>query len=233
MDSPSQLGEEIILPENESIHISRVLRMQKGDKLEALDGRGGRFSAECLEINRSKVRVRILGIDQIMPALPEIRMVIALGKGNKWEELIRPLTELGVSQLIPLITDRTEGVFESGKLADKKERWQKIAQEACKQSGNTWMPKFDDPIHFEDQLTKVEKEENCWMGSLRTDAIKLSPSPACRQLSIYIGPEGGWSLKEEENARKSGFDFFTLGDHVLRVDTAAVCALAVARNCML
>ncbi|MEL0099053.1 MAG: RsmE family RNA methyltransferase [Opitutae bacterium] len=228
--SPTSVGEEFDLSETESIHLSRVLRIQAGESLEVLDGRGGCFRSECVAVNRAKVRVRVLEVKHASQLVPQVQMVIALGKGNKWEDLIRPLTELGVDRLTPLLTERTEGRFDQTKLENKKDRWHKIAQEACKQSGNPWMPLFDDPITFDDALSPSQPNVDCWMGSLRQDLIKFSPKSNQNKLSIFVGPEGGWTLEEEAKARDSGFSFFTLCHHVLRVETAAVSALAVARQ---
>ena len=231
--SPIEVGEEIFLPENEAVHLSRVLRIRPGDKLECLDGKGGKFSGECLEVDRSLVRVRVVGCDLISPHTSRIRMVIALSKGNKWDELIRPLCELGVSRLTPLISERTEGAFSLKKFEEKKDRWRKIAQEACKQSGNPWVPTFDHPTLFADALSLVNDGEHCWFGSLNEGVKKLSPLPDKKTVAIFIGPEGGWTEEEEDFARKEGLSFFRLSPHVLRVETAAVSALAVARQSLL
>ena len=228
------MGEEIVLPEKEAVHLSRVLRIKPQGKLECIDGRGGRFTCECLEVERSLVRVRILRVNFTFPDPLNIRMVIALGKGNKWDELIRPMCELGVSRLTPLISERTEGVFSFSKVEEKKDRWRKIAQEACKQSGNLWLPTFDNPTLFADGLSQVNNGcEGLWFGSLSAGAKKLSPSPEKEKVTIFIGPEGGWSKQEEDLARTAGFSFFRLGSNVLRVETAAVSALAVARQRLL
>ena len=227
------MGEEIVLPEKEAIHLSRVLRIRPGDKLECLDGKGGRFSGECLEVGRSLVKVRVVRLNFISPHKSRFRMVIALSKGNKWDELIRPLCELGVSRMTPLISERTEGAFSQSKINEKEDRWRKIAQEACKQSGNPWVPTFDHPILFNDALSLVNDGENCWFGSLNEGAKKLSPSNDKEKVAIFIGPEGGWSEQEEDFARSAGLSFFQLSSHVLRVETAAVSALAVARQSLL
>ena len=118
------------------------------------------------------------------------------------------------------------------KFSEKKERWQKIARDACKQSGNPWLPKLDDPVSLNDALSQTQGDD-CWIGSLCDERIKLSPKPSNRTVSIFIGPEGGWTEEEEENALKAEFSFFTLGIHVLRMETAAISALAVARQHML
>jgi len=231
--SPTKLGEEITLPARESSHLARVLRIKEGDPVEVLDGRGGRFSAQCLQVNRSSVSVQINEVHQASAQVPSVRMAIALGKGNKWDDLIRPLTEFGLAVLTPLLTERTEGSISPSKLQDKKERWQKLAQEACKQSGNTWMPKFDDPITYTEFVSGISQNEDCWMTSLTPYTTSFAPRRNAERISIFVGPEGGWSPQEEEIAQAAGVNSFSLGPHVLRFETAAVSALAVARQYLL
>ena len=231
--SPTNMGEEIILPASESTHLARVLRIKEGDPVEVLDGKGGRFAAQCLQVSRSRVTVHINEVHQDAAQVPAIRMAIAMGKGNIWDDLIRPLTELGVSELTPLLTERAEGSVSSSKLEDKKERWQKLAQEACKQSGNTWMPKFDDPVSLIDLVSGVGVNEECWMGSLSPHTTSFAPKRTAERITIFIGPEGGWSSKEEYMGKAAWVNFFSLGPHVLRLETAAVSALAVARQRLL
>jgi len=231
--SPTNLGEEIILPASESTHLARVLRIKEGDLVEVLDGKGGRFTAQCLQVSRSLVTVHINEIQQDAAQVPAIRMAIAMGKGNKWDDLIRPLTELGVSVLTPLLTERTEGSVSSSKLQDKKERWQKLAQEACKQSGNTWMPKFEDPITFTEFVSGIAHKDDCWMTSLSPHTTSFAPKRNAQRITLFVGPEGGWSSQEEEIAQAGGVNSFSLGPHVLRLETAAVSALAVARQYLL
>lgn len=230
---PNRVGDEVALPDGEANHLCRVLRIVNGNKIELLDGRGGRFQGECIEVARDRVIVRITNLQTNIPPVPLIRMGIALGKSNKWENIIRPLTELGVSRMTPLLTDRTEGAFSSQKFKGKSGRWVKLAKEACKQSGNPWLPSFDEPVAFDAMISSPEKGEVRMLASLsHLESDSTFPS-VTNQLSIFIGPEGGWSDGEEEKAKKAGFSFFTLGAHVLRLETAAVSALAVARKGLL
>ncbi|MDA7823011.1 16S rRNA (uracil(1498)-N(3))-methyltransferase [Opitutales bacterium] len=231
--SPKKEGDEVFLAKEEGNHLSRVLRLQAGDGVELLDGKGGRYASKCLEVSRAQVRVGVEKIEKFSAGIPQTRMAIALGKGNKWEELIRPLTELGINRLTPLCTERTEGVFSFAKLKDKKERWTRIAREACKQSGNPWLPIFDDPVNFEDLLKAPEVGEKRWIASLTKGTARQRLDRDTRLLSLFIGPEGGWSQKEEVQAKNAGLSSFSLGPHVLRVETAAVSALAVARQLLL
>jgi 16S rRNA (uracil1498-N3)-methyltransferase len=230
---PAVVGEEFSLPEDEAVHLSRVLRLQSGARIEVLDGLGGRYACECVEVQRSKIKLSVLEVFHSGPLLPYTRIGIALGKGNKLEELIRPLTELGMNRLTPIISERTEGTFSRSKFASKKERWTKIAQEACKQSGNLWIPQFDEPVSFLEMIDHLEEDENAWMGSLRAYPSQLHPKQGSQKLAIFVGPEGGWTRQEEGAAENSGVSFFSLGRHVLRLETAAISALAVARQHLL
>jgi 16S rRNA (uracil1498-N3)-methyltransferase len=231
--TPTSVGEECVLSEDEAVHLSRVLRLQAGATIECLDGQGGCFLGECLEVHRSRVQIRILSIHRSVPQFPEIRLAVALAKGSKWDELIRPVTELGVRRLTPLVSERTEGEFPLSKFESKKIRWQKMAQEACKQSGNLWIPKFDQPASFMNLIKEIEDDHDCWMGSLHSQSRKLAPSLSRKKISLLIGPEGGWTEQEEEVALEHGVSFFTLGKNTLRLETAAVSALAVARQHLL
>jgi 16S rRNA (uracil1498-N3)-methyltransferase len=231
--TPTSVGEECVLSEDEAVHLSRVLRLQTGATIECLDGQGGCFQAECLEVHRSRVQIRILSIHRSVPQFPEIRLAVALSKGSKWDELIRPVTELGVSRLTPLVSERTEGEFSLSKFESKKIRWQKMAQEACKQSGNLWIPEFDQPASFMDLIEEIEDDHDYWIGSLHSQSTKLAPSLSRKKISLLIGPEGGWTEQEEEVALEHGVSFFTLGKNTLRLETAAVSALAVARQHLL
>ncbi|MDG1326549.1 MAG: RsmE family RNA methyltransferase [Opitutales bacterium] len=222
----------ILLDEFESHHLCKVLRLQKGDSIEALDGKGNRYFTEILGVDRKCVELRILDKEFSAPLQPAFRLAVALPKGNRWEDLIRPLTELGVAQLTPLITDHSESKNATKKQDVKVQKWQKIAIDACKQSGNPWLPHFDLPQTFSFFLSTIQKGERILIGSLSQTSVpmkKLKIETPDR-ISVLIGPEGGWSNKEELLGEENGFISFSLGLNTLRLETAAICGLAVARE---
>ena len=230
--SPMELSEgddELVLGEEESHHLGKVLRAQTGSSVEILDGRGSLAEAEISEIDYKATRVRILARKSIPPPNPFVRIAVAMTKANRWDEIIRPLTEMGVGRITPLLTERTEVRIPSGKEPDKLAKWRKLAIEACKQSGNPWLPEIDSPLKFGELLP--DKERASFIASLRLRPVKSLTdfeSPPSGFLLI-IGPEGGWTEREEDLALEKGAVPFSLGPHVLRTETAAVCALAVAR----
>jgi 16S rRNA (uracil1498-N3)-methyltransferase len=154
-------------------------------------------------------------------------MVLAMTKGGKWEEQIKPLTELGVSRISPIITGRTE--IKQGAPFDKKvDKWNKSAIEACKQSGNPWIPQIDPPVSLENYLR--ECKGNLLVAGLAENLNRMPLEATTKEVNILIGPEGGWTDQEEEALCEKGAHFFTLGRYTLRAETAALTALAVARS---
>ena len=157
---------------------------------------------------------------------------MAMPKGNRWEDMIRPLTELGVNQMIPLLTDRTEFHVDEKKMSTKFLKWEKIARDACKQSGNPWMPTFKLPAKLSTLLENIKAEEAVLMGSLSKSAkpMKKVKLKCGFKITILIGPEGGWSEEEEKISVQCGVVPFNLGVNTLRLENAAVASLAVARE---
>jgi len=227
-DGPfSKVGEEFRLDPTESYHLAKVLRRSDGDFIELLNGKGGRAEAKCVLIGDKEVRVQITKVFEEEKIEPQVTMVLAMTKGGKWEEQIKPLTELGVSRICPIITGRTE--IKQGAPFDKKvEKWNKLAMEACKQSGNPWLPQIDRPVSFDNYLR--ECSENMVVAGLAPKLTPLRVEDGNKRLNILIGPEGGWTDQEEEALSEKGAQFFTLGRYTLRAETAALTALAVARS---
>ena len=230
--SPKKLSEgedELLLGEEESHHLGKVLRIQSGSMVEILDGRGSLAEGEVTKVDRKATRVRISRRKFVRPAKPFIRIGVAMTKANRWEELIRPLTEKGVGGIITLFTERTEERISTDKVKGKLAKWKKLAVEACKQSGNPWLPEIEAPIKFGE--LPLKKEQACFIASLRSRSRKSLPAleTSSSEFLLFIGPEGGWTQREEEIASDKGAVPFSLGPNVLRSETAALCALAVAR----
>ena len=225
----SEGEDQLVLDREESHHLGKVLRVQAGFSVEILDGKGSIAEAKITEVDRNAIRVKILEQKSLPPPKPFIRIAVAMTKANRWEEMIRPLTEMGVGHITPLLTERTEVRFPTGKEMDKLVKWRKLAIEACKQSRNPWLPVIDPPVRLEELLRG--KEEAAFIASLRSHRLKSLTdlkSPLSESLLI-IGPEGGWTEEEEGFALENGAVPFYLGPNVLRTETAALCALAVAR----
>jgi len=213
-----ETGATIALPGDERHH-ARVLRVREGEEVEVFDARGnnflGRYSENGIEILKAT-------------ANREPRTAIALAMSiinlDKFELVLQKATELGVQSFIPLITDRMELRIE--RVRGKEERWRKIVLEAVKQSGRSKIPPIEAPLKFEEAIAR-EGHKTVF------DADAEPQTTDNRQpTTIFIGPEGGFSEREIELAKKHGAFFERLGPRRLRAETAALVAVTIisARN---
>jgi len=221
-------GEELVLDPEESYHLSKVLRRSVGDPIEVLNGKGCVAKAECISISSKQVVVRISSVRDHKKEKPVPRMVLAMTKGGKFEDQIKPLTELGVDRIMPLLSDRTEIKQDRKIFRNKVEKWAKLAMEACKQSGNPWLPRIDQPITLPEYLN--DHTGLILVASLTENSSPLKIDKQQDSYDILVGPEGGWTDSEESKFKECGAKFFSLGKYTLRTETAGISALAVARS---
>ncbi|HAU58945.1 MAG TPA: hypothetical protein DHU78_07260 [Opitutae bacterium] len=229
-ESLIQVGDFIELCKEESMHLARVLRVKEQQFVEILNGKGVLVEGKCVQVFYQQVKIEVTAVESFSRVQPDICLGVAWTKGRKWEEMIRPLTELGVFRITPLFTQRTEARGPSEKFAGKRRKWCKLAIEACKQSGNPWIPNIDLPSNLSDFVCDHSSSGELWIGSLDANKEKLQPSSSASRVSLLIGPEGGWSIEEEKFVCEEGGKPFSLGPYALRVESAALSALAVARS---
>jgi 16S rRNA (uracil1498-N3)-methyltransferase len=208
-------------------HIRDVLRMQPGDGLELLDGTGKIYTARISDIGKEKIRCEALSVreEEIEPKV-KVTLAQSLTKGHKMDLVIEKCTELGVFNIIPMATERTVA-----KTA-KADRWRRIAKEAAEQSARAIIPDISPLMDFEEvlklrkqydqALIPWELEKNHTLKKHFTD-IPISRHP---DILIMIGPEGGFSQSEVEQAKRAGFISVSLGKRVLRTETAGMAVLA-------
>ena len=216
----------------ESHHLSKVLRVGVGTQVEAMDGRGKVWRTEVVEVRPRASSLRILDEKRLEQPPVSFELAVALPKGGRMDDIVRQLTELGVSVISPLLTE----CGEVGKLAErteaKLEKWGRIAIEASKQSGNPWLPLICAPRTFGQWLEDLPTGGMRLLGSLGSGTVSISSLShgQASAVAVAIGPEGGFSQVEEELAVEAGFARVRLGPHVLRVETATIAALAVAQE---
>jgi 16S rRNA (uracil1498-N3)-methyltransferase len=201
-------------------HATGVLRLRVGDEVELFDGRGN--VARCRIATADKRELGLSVLEQsVSPPLPvRITLAAALIKKN-FDFIVQKATELGVSEIIPLITDRT--VVRGG----RPERWQEIALEACKQCGNNWLPVIHPPQPLPALL--AGNHELKLVASLQPGAQRLQPVPV-GSVAVAIGPEGDFTPAEYVQLQEAGYQPISLGPLVLRADTAALYALSIVHH---
>ena len=209
------------LDEAESHHAARVLRKQPGDRVELFDGRGQSATCEITAVKKDRVDVRIVELREPMfRALPAIRLAVAPPKGDRFRWLVEKATELGIDQLIPLLTERT--VVEPG--AGKLDKLQAAVIAACKQSGRDLVMQVAENTPFAECLTaEAATPRTLLIGDPHGERFAPEMIPVgSGEVLLLIGPEGGWSDAELESATHAGAKRVRIADQILRTETAAV-----------
>jgi 16S rRNA (uracil1498-N3)-methyltransferase len=217
---------EIEIRGDEAHHLLHVLRLGEGDEIVLFDGHGRDFRAVITRCHKESAHVRRLEPLPSPESPLEIRVAVAVPKGDKMALIIRMLTELGVHSLTPMVSERTV-VHSLTAIRKKLPRWKRIAVEACKQSGRSQAPQLEEPLAFEELLE----------GKLPPDRLLVCPagdplptSPRSETCLALIGPEGGWTRDETAQAQDKGFLTLGLGHRILRTETAAVTTAAILQE---
>ncbi len=227
--TPEQLqNEQITLTFEQQHYLYRVLRLQKGDKFIAMDGMGkwwlSQLNPEGAEILQQLI------VESELP-IP-VTLMVALPKGNAFDEIVRCCTELGVTCIAPVIGDRTLLKPSSQKL----ERWRKIAQEAAEQSERTKLPQILEPISFKESLSSfinfekyicVARGDSPHLLQCLQNQLEARNNSEIPSILIATGPEGGWTEKEVEIALQNGFKQVSLGRRILRAVTAPIVVMSL------
>lgn len=233
VDSSDVSEKTIIIRSKEDIkHITKVLRLKEGDKLEISDSTEWEYEVEIDFIDSEVVETVILD-KQKFAREPEIKVTLFQGipKQSKMETIVQKCVELGVYSIVPVFMDRTV-VVDKGKFDKKIERWQKISAEAVKQCKRGIVPEVCDAIKSK-ELPDAVKEYDLILfpyeietGRTIKDALKgLENKP--ESVAIIIGPEGGFSDKEADALKAANADCVSLGKTILRTETAGLAALSM------
>lgn len=214
-------------------HIKDVLRLKAGDQVAVFNGQQ-QANVVIEQMASSSVVGRVVDVEhQSAPLGPAIVLACAVPKKAKFEFIIEKCTELGVDAIIPLRTKRSDVVFAAEKTAAKQQRFQKVAVNAAKQSGRIKVPAVRAMMPFKEALLS-----SAGQGLLLIPSLNGNPRPMLdvlshvknvTQVTIFIGPEGDFTAEEVALAVKEGAMPVSLGATVLKVDTAAIAAIALAR----
>ncbi len=228
--------EHLVLEDEEAHHCLDVMRCREGDRVIVFDGAGSEAEAEIAEAAKGAVRLTATRLD----TTPRPRAAITLGqavpKGKNMDLIIQKATELGASRLVPLLSERTVVQLDGEDLERKRQKWQRVAIEACKQCGQNWIPEVAAPMKVEafarqvrDPLRLVaaigpgSRPLKAILAALAEDAGDARPTAA----TVMIGPEGDFTPAEIATALSHGFAPLSLGSIVLRSETAAIYALSI------
>ncbi len=226
---PSSWTETPFLEGDEAKHLSQVLRIQPGAALTVFDGLGNHAQARVLSVSKQRVDLMLELAESAPTSLPDITLVQAIPKGKNMDWIVQKAVELGVSRIQPLVTRHT--IVSPG--GDKAEKWRRTALEACKQCGQFTIPIIEDPLPFAEWLANRPSADLEVIASLadnpRNFRETLRLLPDLESITLAIGPEGDFSPEEMTAALAAGFVPVTLGDLVLRVETATMFCLSAIR----
>lgn len=232
IQSQSIRNDQITLTGELAHHLGTVLRCHVGERVELVDEARVRYRATLDSITEKRIIARILqrGAPE-PPPIPSVTLAQALLKGDKMDWVIQKATELGVSAILPVVTERTIARPRPERESHQRDRWRKIAKEAAQQSGRLEIPNVDPAVSFE-EILKTPPEASLkllpWEGehgpSLKSALYHFKEETS---IAVLIGPEGGFSLQEIEKARKAGWVSVSLGPRILRADTAGLAVLAI------
>jgi len=233
-------GAEMPLPDAVAHQARDVLRLAVGDSLWLLDGVGGEYPATLLAVDRTRVMAR-LGERMAGQAEPPIRITLCQGmlKAAKFEWVLQKGTELGVTTFIPLLTERAVAATEELGAA-KLRRYERILAEAMEQCGGAWLPELAAPRPLAHALASLppsaiavipweEERTTSLRGALtQARATHAASGQPIGEVRLFIGPEGGFAAGEIALAQRLGAAPVTLGRRILRAETAALVAVALA-----
>ena len=214
-------------------HIKNVLRMHPQDEIIVLDGAGMEYRCK-IEIISEEVITRVLEAKKTEAEL-SVRLLLFQGlpKKDKMELIIQKAVELGVSEIIPVLTKRTVVKLEDKKKEQKKlERWQAIAEAAAKQSGRGSIPKVREAVKFTEAVKMAAALDEALIPYELAEGMEEARERVRglhdkKTVGIFIGPEGGFEEDEIALATKAGIHPITLGKRILRTETAGLCILSV------
>jgi 16S rRNA (uracil1498-N3)-methyltransferase len=233
--TPEQVtGPYITVTDEDVRHIATVLRMKTGDHLLLCDGKGTEYTVKIDRVGRSEIKTEI--VEKITKKIrsPLVTLGQGLPKSDKMEWIVQKATELGVSTIVPLVTERT--IMKVREEEKRLVRWRKICREAAMQSNRPDIPEVARIQALGDYIRDLPQAGQAGPGTLLilpweegTEHIKnvLRGKPDVKNVVVLIGPEGGFSAAEAAMAQEKGFRAVSLGPNILRTETAAVAVLSM------
>ncbi len=223
----------VSLPQDEARHMV-VLRLRAGEHVRLSDGQGGAIEAELIVLpSKKQSDCEIVPVRRLpLPYRPDLTLVQGVSKGERMDLLVRQAVELGVRRIIPAMTARCIVSLTEQKRESRAARWRSIAYAAAKQSGQPVVPRIDVPLDLPEAIEQVASADikivpweesdtgsiaDCLRRAIRTSSVAL-----------FVGPEGGFEESEVDAMRSIGASAVTLGDMILRTETAGVIASALA-----
>ena len=224
------IGDCIELEAGAARHLTSALRMSSGQLVTLFNGHGGEYTAELVEAKKGKATVRITEFDKAdRESNLSIHLAIGISRGERMDLIVQKATELGVSEITPLFTERCEVKLSGARLDKKVSHWQQVAISACEQCQRNSLPSINAPVKIDQWQVDCDASLKLVLHH-RTDQSLSDMPPPSGQVALLIGPEGGLSEREIEQAISLGFSPLALGPRVLRTETAPLAAISILQS---
>jgi len=223
------VGGELELPDATSNHLLRVLRLDSGDAITLFNGDGHDYAATLTRNGRNAARAQVIRRNAVENESGlHITLIQGIARGEKMDLILQKATELGVAEIWPVYSERTEVRLDAERLSKRLGHWRGVIQSACEQCGRARLPLLADPRSLSKMIEDVPAATLRLTldprGQFSFDAL-ADPAPA--GLAFAIGPEGGFSVIEHTQLNAAGFVGMRLGPRILRTETAGLAAMAV------
>jgi 16S rRNA (uracil1498-N3)-methyltransferase len=233
VEIPTPAPERLTVSGERFHHLARVLRVEPGDPVEVFDGRGRAFAAKVEHVGEDSLELALGAERSDSGAARSITIVQGLPKGDKLEWIVEKATELGATAVAPVETTRAVVKLDAARGEKKRERWQRIAEEAARQCRRADVPEVLSPKPLLEAIGELPPGTRVLVLDEEERAVRLGEAldaiDATTPIALVIGPEGGLARDEVDALVRRGAVAVTLGRNVLRTETAALAALSVMR----
>lgn len=225
-DAPAETGEMIVIAGREARHLADVLRMKRGEIIRLTNGRGTAHVAEIVSVKKGEVMCRVVKtVKGGGEPLLKLTLAAGLSTGAKFDVIVEKGTEVGVSRFVPLLTDKEKVRLGDGaSVKTRMNRWRRICEAAVKQSGRSVIPIIEEPVSFDNFVAACPVDGTVvFHPEERTDRFDSVLSAIKeKELTVVVGPVSGFSPREIAAAQERGAKIVSLGDRVMRAETAGV-----------
>lgn len=217
-------GQIVDLPVELMRHLRTVLRVSAGAECELFDGAGQIARVLILE----EAQARVLSVEQLLAAGCRLSLIQGLPKGEKLELVLQKGTELGVNHFLPTRMERSVGRLRAERQQKRLERWEKIIQEAARQSRQPFLPQLQLGDDLESAMAAVDADLKLLLWEESAQPLDLVlPAERPQRIAVIVGPEGGVSAVEAEKAQSAGYQPVSLGPRILRTETAGLAIMTI------
>lgn len=227
---PLTVGSSIQLEEAAARHLASALRMKAGQTFILFDGTGGEYSAQLTLIKKGKAAAEVTAFSDTTRESPlTIQLAIGISRGERMDWIMQKATELGVTEITPLFTERCEVKLTGERLEKKMRHWQQIAISACEQCQRNTVPLVNAAATIDQYLGNAIDGLKLVLHH-RTEKRLAEMTNYNNHIVLLVGPEGGLSDREIDAAVKQGFSALAIGPRVLRTETAPLAAISIIQS---